>query len=64
MDASTGFSSMLWFSRTFHEVVEVAVVGAMVFDSIPSLRDGHGLQKNYKYMCHKKEKVTENQSET
>lgn len=35
---------MLFFGLTFHEVVEVAVVGAMVFDGIPGLRDGHGLQ--------------------
>lgn len=29
---------------TFHQVVEVAVVGALVFDHVPVLRDGHGLQ--------------------
>lgn len=28
---------------TFHQVVQVAVVGAMVFNGIPGLRDGHGL---------------------
>lgn len=28
---------------TFHEVVQVAVVGAMILDGIPGLRDGHSL---------------------
>lgn len=29
---------------TFHQVVEVAVVGALVSDHVPVFRDGHGLQ--------------------
>lgn len=29
---------------TFHQVVEVAVVGSLVSDHIPVFRDGHGLQ--------------------
>lgn len=29
---------------TFHQVVQVAVVGALVSDHVPVFRDGHGLQ--------------------
>lgn len=35
---------------TFHEVVEVAVVGAVVFNGIPGLRDGHGLETDLLYV--------------
>lgn len=29
---------------TFNEIVKVAVVDAMIFNHIPGLRDGHGLE--------------------
>lgn len=48
------------FDLTFHEVVEVAVVSAMVFDGIPGLRDGHGLQTKLElYVLNKWQGCTE-----
>lgn len=49
---------------TFHEVVKVAVVGAVVFDGIPGLRDGHGLETELLlYVLHNRQ-TAQNQRQT
>ena len=51
---------------TFHEVVEVAVVGAVVFDGIPGLGDGHGLETELRmsYTIYRLHRIRGRQRET
>ena len=55
------FLILLLCDLTFHEVVEVTVVGAVVFDGVPGLRDGHGLQtkKQLYSICYIKDRQTQ-----
>lgn len=51
--------TILLYNLTFYEVVEVAVVGAVVSNGIPGLRDGHGLQTERQlYVLYKRKACT------